>query len=78
MYDSQEKARLDYASGLIDARHEGRKEGRKEGFLAARVQLYQELLGEEVTSSDELLSKSTEELTALFESFQKRLRDRQT
>ena len=70
MYDAREKAALDAASNLIDARQEGRGEGN----LVGRVQTYQELLGEQVNDDGELYAKSESELRRMIVDLQARLR----
>ena len=80
MYDSREKATLDYESNLIDARQEGRQEGRSEGLAngeaIGRVKTYQELLGEEVTSDEELSRMTVDQLVSMIAKLQARLRER--
>jgi flagellar biosynthesis/type III secretory pathway protein FliH len=76
MYNDREKARRDYQWALAGARQEGREEGREEGRLAGQVQLLQRLLEEPVATDDELLARTTEELTVLIDSLQARLRGR--
>lgn len=84
MYDSREKAILDYESGLIDARQEGRKEGRqegrqegrKEGEVIGRIQLLQELLGLPLNNEEELGSQPLEQLTTTMNDLQAKLRSR--
>ena len=80
MYDAREKASLDIQSNLIDARQEGRQEGRREGFQVGeaigRVKTYQELLGDFVTSDEELSGMSTAQLTSTIADLQTRLRKR--
>jgi len=80
MYDAREKASLDIQSNLIDARQEGRQEGRREGFQVGeaigRVKTYQELLGDFVTSDEELSGMFTAQLTSTIADLQTRLRKR--
>ncbi len=72
MYDSREKAILDYESGLIDARQEGEAIGIEKG----RIQLLQELLGGQTLNTLELNSMSLEELTSTMLYLQAKLRER--
>ncbi|MEZ6114753.1 MAG: PD-(D/E)XK nuclease family transposase [Pirellulaceae bacterium] len=92
MYDQREKAQRDYEWALSGAREEGlemglakgreagrvegREEGREQGFLAGRIQTLQEILGVTVTTEDELLAQSRDELTTTLADLQQRLRDR--
>lgn len=72
MYDSREKAILDYESNLIDAR----QEGREEGHLIGRIQLLQELLGESVIDKDQLSATPKELLESMMEALQASLHRR--
>jgi predicted transposase/invertase (TIGR01784 family) len=92
MYDAREKASLDIQSNLIDARQEGRQEGREEGRqegrqegielgeqrgkLKASIQIYEGLLGDSLTSENELKDLSIKTLESKVALLQKRLRDR--
>jgi len=76
MYDAREKASLDIQSNLIDARQEGRREGFQVGEAIGRVKIYQELLGDLVTSDEELSGMSTAQLTSTIADLQTRLRKR--
>jgi flagellar biosynthesis/type III secretory pathway protein FliH len=77
MYDQRSKAQRDYEWGLASAREEGREEGRHEGRLIGRIQTIQEILGDSVSSSEELEQLTTVELTKLLEQLQVRMRSRQ-
>ena len=68
MYDAREKASLDIQSNLIDARQEGEAIG--------RLKTYQELLGDQVTSDEELSRMTSEQLTSTIADLQTRLRKR--
>ena len=57
-------------------KEEGREEGREEGLLAGKIQLIQQLLGEESISTESLLNRSTEELSSMLSDLQERLRSR--
>ncbi len=76
MYDSLEKAILDYESNLIDAREEGREEGEAIGIEKGRIQLLRELLGEPALSNQDLSEMSLERLQATTKSLQSKLRER--
>lgn len=77
MYDQREKAQRDYEWGLKGARTEGREEGLKEGKLTGKIQVLQELLGEEVSTDEALLNRPMDELAALVSQLQIRLRVRE-
>jgi len=68
MYDAREKASLDIQSNLIDARREGEAIG--------RVKTYQELLGDRVSTNEELSQMSTDQLTSTIAELQRRLQTR--
>jgi predicted transposase/invertase (TIGR01784 family) len=72
MYDQREKAQRDYQWALDGAR----REGRQEGSLAGKIQLLQQLLGEESCSTESLLERPTDELSTLLADLQERLRSR--
>ena len=80
MYDSREKAILDYESSLIDARQEGEaigiEKGEAIGIEKGRIQLLQELLGGPALSTVELNAMSLEELTSTVMRLQTKLRER--
>ncbi len=80
MYDQRAKAQHDYLSAIEGARQEGleagREEGREEGLLAGKIQVIQQLLGEDSISTESLLSRSTEELLTMLSVLQERLRSR--
>jgi hypothetical protein len=76
MYDSREKALLDYESNLIDARQEGRQEGELIGMEIGRIQLLQELLDLPLQNREELASMPSEEIVGLRKTLQSKLRDR--
>ena len=76
MYDSREKAILDYESNLIDAREEGREEGESIGMEKGRIRLLLELLDEPILSKEELNGMSMEELASTMTRLQARLRER--
>jgi len=72
LYDSRQKAKLDEAWRLAEAE----KKGRQEGEAIGRVKTYQELLGDPVTSDEELLQMTSEQLTSTITDLQTRLRKR--
>ena len=88
MYDSREKAILDYESNLIDARQEGRQEGEsigmekgqvigmEKGQAIGRIQMLQELLGDVVATEESLRTASIEQLTTTMQGLQAKLRER--
>jgi len=84
MYDQREKAQRDYLSAIEGARQEGLEAGREEGLevgcevglLAGKIQVIQQLLGEDSSSTESLLSRSTEELLTMLSDLQERLRSR--
>jgi predicted transposase/invertase (TIGR01784 family) len=77
MYDQREKAQRDYEWALSGAKQEGREEGLEKGTLAGKISVYQELLGEPVSSNSELQSRDIDSLTTLLAELQQRLRNRQ-
>jgi predicted transposase/invertase (TIGR01784 family) len=92
MYEQREKARRDYemiiesvrrealAEGREQGRQEGRQEGREEGceqgLLIGKVQLLKQLLGEEPPPVESLQQVSLDELSAMVDQLQQRLRSR--
>jgi predicted transposase/invertase (TIGR01784 family) len=63
---------------LTQGLEQGREEGREEGKLAGKIQTFQELLGDPVSTDDELLSRDRESLLAELAGLQARLRRRDT
>lgn len=88
MYDQRMKAQLDYKwvmesvrrEGLEEGRQaglqEGLQEGRQEGMMIGAVQTLQRLLGDDVSAADEIAKLSKDELDALLDELQERLRPR--
>lgn len=80
MYDQREKAQRDYEWAISGAREEGREEGLEEGLergeLRGKIHLLQEMLGDSVTSNEELDSQPLRELSAMISQLQSRLRSR--
>jgi len=54
----------------------GREEGREEGVLVGKIQVLQQLLGEQQTPAEELLQRPLDELNSLLSQLQERLRRR--
>jgi predicted transposase/invertase (TIGR01784 family) len=81
MYDQREKAQRDYEWAISGAREEGREEGMEvgieQGLIAGRIQLMQELLGEEPTETAALRNLELKALRTQLEALQQRLRARQ-
>ena len=77
-YLHDEEARLIAAreKGREEGREKGREVGREEGSLAGRIPLLQQLLGEQETSTSDLLQRGSDELTKLLSDLQDRLRSR--
>lgn len=85
-YLQNEEARLNAACEA--ARDEGREEGREEGWeegreegaaqgtLIGKIQILQELVGDSVTGTPELLPCTSQQLTQLLSALQQRLRSR--
>ena len=76
LYEARLKLDRDEAARLLGAREEGREEGERIGKLIGVIQTLQELLGDSVSSSDELRAESDESLSSLVSLLQSRLRDR--
>ncbi len=89
MYDQRLKAQRDYQWGLDSARQEGRQEGMEEGLekgiekgiekgeLLGKIQVLQQLLGEEPSSTASLRERTISELSTLLADLQQRLRSRE-
>ena len=71
-YEARMKFLHDEEARLIAAR----EEGREEGSLAGRIQLLQQLLGEEETGLQDLLQRQHSDLASLLSELQDRLRSR--
>lgn len=92
MYDQREKAERDYEwameealeearqqamqKGQEEGRAKGREEGLQEGKLVGRIQLLQELLGEQPIADEELEGLPSERCQDLLAQLQGRLRNR--
>ena len=68
-YEARRKAQLDYNTGLKVARMEGREEGRAEGEIG-RIHLCEQLLKRPLTPTEQLTSRSLEELIELADDLQ--------
>ena len=68
-YEARRKAQLDYNTGLKVARMEGREEGRAEGAID-RIHLCERLLKRPLTPTEQLLSRSLEDLIRLADDLQ--------
>ena len=93
MYDQRLKAQRDYQWGLDSAREEGLEEGiekgreegmekgREEGWeggeLAGKIQILQELLGQESSTTERLRERTIDELSTMLADLQERLRSRE-
>ena len=62
--------------GIKEGIEKGIEKGIKEGKLAGKVQTYQEMLGDEVSSDNQLLSLMPAELNSMIKELQGRLRQR--
>ena len=79
-YEARIKFLQDEEARLIAARAEGREEGREEGAakgtVAGKIQILQEIVGDPVTSTSELLELEVSELSRQLSVLQDRLRSR--
>ena len=79
-YEARMKFLHDEQARLLAAREAGREagreEGREEGSLFGKIQLLQQLLGDEATGVTDLLRRGSEELNKLLSELQDRLRSR--
>jgi predicted transposase/invertase (TIGR01784 family) len=72
-YEARRKAQLDYNTGLKVARMEGREEGRSEGRAEGeigRIHLCERLLNRPLTPTEQLVSRSLEDLIQLADDLQ--------
>jgi predicted transposase/invertase (TIGR01784 family) len=90
MYDQREKAQRDYIwmmtgarqEGFVEGKEQGLEEGREQGIeegiqrgkLAGKIQFAQELLGQTVSTDQELTSQNSDILTALLDGLRKKLK----
>ena len=77
-YDQRLKAQRDYQWGLDSAREEGREEGRQHGELTGKIQILQQLLGEESSSTEGLRERTISDLSTILADLQQRLRSRES
>lgn len=75
-YEARMKFLQDEQARLIAAREEGREEGAAQGTLVGKIQMLQEIVGETVVSTPELLKRNAEELCKLLAELQEQLRTR--
>jgi predicted transposase/invertase (TIGR01784 family) len=78
MYDQRLKAQRDYQWGMDSARQEGRQEGLEKGESVGKIQILQQLLGEESSSTAVLRERTTSELSTMLADLQQRLRSRES
>ena len=71
-YEARMKFLHDEEARLIAAR----EEGREEGSVVGKIQLLQQLLGDEEVSTPALLQRGSDELSKLLSELQTRLRSR--
>jgi predicted transposase/invertase (TIGR01784 family) len=76
LYEARLKMERDEPARLSGAREEGRQEGKRLGKLIGVIQTLQQLLGIDVSSSEDLEVRLEEDLSLLVETLQSRLRDR--
>jgi predicted transposase/invertase (TIGR01784 family) len=76
LHDEQARLIAAREEGRAEGREEGRAEGREEGTLAGKIQLLQQLLGDEEVSTSDLLQRTSLELNTLLLELQERLRSR--
>jgi predicted transposase/invertase (TIGR01784 family) len=74
MYDQRLKAQRDYQWGLDSAREEGMEKGKWVG----KIQILQQLLGEESSSTESLRERTIDELSTILADLQERLRSRES
>ncbi|NLX99821.1 MAG: hypothetical protein GXY83_27305 [Rhodopirellula sp.] len=74
MYDQRLKAQRDYQWGLDSAREECLEKGE----LVGKIQILQQLLGEESSSTDSLRERTISELSTMVADLQERLRSRES
>ena len=78
MYDQRLKAQRDYQWGMDSARQEGRQEGLEKGESVGKIQILQQLLGEESSSPASLRERTNSELSTMLADLQQRLRSRRS
>lgn len=78
MYDQRLKAQRDYPWGLDSARQEGRQAGLEQGELVGKIQMVQQLLGEQPSSTASLRERTISELSTMLADLQQRQRSRES
>jgi predicted transposase/invertase (TIGR01784 family) len=82
MYDQRLKAQRDYQWGLDSARQQGLEEGMEKGMekgeTVGKIQVLQELLGDELTPTASLRNLAIADLSAILTDLQQRLRSRES
>jgi flagellar biosynthesis/type III secretory pathway protein FliH len=82
MYDQRLKAQRDYQWGLDSARQQGMEEGMEKGMekgeTVGKIQVLQELLGDELTPTANLRKLEIGNLSAILADLQQRLRSRES
>jgi flagellar biosynthesis/type III secretory pathway protein FliH len=76
LHDEQARLLAAREEGRAEGHAEGREEGREEGALVGKIQLLQQLLGDETTSTSDLLQRASMDLNRLLLELQDRLRAR--
>jgi predicted transposase/invertase (TIGR01784 family) len=80
MYDQREKALRDHQWMIEGAREEGREQGLEQGLergtLIGKIQLVQQLLDDDPSSTSDLRQHTLDELNSLLTDLQQRLRGR--
>jgi len=74
MYDQRLKAQRDYQWGLDSAR----QEGIEKGAVIGKIQILQELLGDESSSTASLRERTIGDLSTMLADLQQRLRSRES
>ena len=75
-YEARLKFLHDEEARLIAARAEGKAEGLEAGALVGKIQLLQQLLGDQEQATAELLELGEDALSSMLETLQQRLRSR--
>ena len=76
LHDAQARLIAARQEGRDEGLEEGREQGREEGSLAGKIQLLEQLLGEDETSPELLLEHSRAELSKMLAELRQRLRAR--
>ena len=75
-YEARMKFLHDEEARLIAAREEGREEGMARGTLIGKIQTLEEIVGDSVTSTNDLQRHDSDQLVSLLAVLQSRLRSR--